>query len=60
MVGLTKLPDSYLETLALAAVQQNLGALSFAQPDQGFDAFLALLGDHRTHLHSVFETVGQP
>src|SRR5882672_10468390 len=43
--------------LRTASVEENFGALLFAQADQRFNAVLTLLGDDGAHLHAVFETV---
>jgi len=41
----------------VAAVEQNLRTLLFAEPDERFDTLFALLRDYWAHLHIFIETV---
>ena len=55
--GLHEVAGFVFRNLRVAAVEQNLCALLFAESDQRFDALFALRRDHRAHLHAFFEAV---
>ena len=43
--------------LGISAIDQHLGSLFLPNSNERFDPLFALLGNHRAHLHAIFEAI---